>query len=212
MKATILSLILGSFAVIMTVGFDDQKPGVVPDGWTSAHTGKGAEKWTVEKDATAPSPPMVLKQSGDCSFSTCVKDDTSLLDGFVQMKFEPLSGKRDESGGIVWRYQDPKNYYVVRANALEDNVVLYKMENGKRSSLEIVGRKGGYGVKQKVEKNKWQTLRVEFVGDTFAVSFEGKEIFKVKDTTFTKAGKVGLWTKADSEALFDDFTYGKKKD
>ena len=212
MKATILNLLLGSFVAIMTVGFDDQKPGVVPDGWTAAHTGKGTEKWTVEKDATAPSAPMVLKQSGVCSFSTCVKDDTSLVDGFAEVKFKPLSGKVDESGGLVWRYQDPKNYYVVRANALEDNVVLYKMENGKRSSLPIVGRKGGYGVKAKVAKDKWQTLRVEFVGDTFAVTFEGKELFKVKDTTFTKAGKVGLWTKADSETLFDDFTYGKKKD
>jgi len=168
MKATILNLLLGSFVAIMTVGFDNQKPGVVPDGWTAAHTGKGTEKWTVEKDATAPSAPMVLKQSGVCSFSTCVKNDTSLVDGFAEVKFKPLSGKVDESGGLVWRYQDPKNYYVVRANALEDNVVLYKMENGKRSSLPIVGRKGGYGVKAKVAKDKWQTLRVEFVGDTFA--------------------------------------------
>jgi hypothetical protein len=204
-------MILGAFIAIMTVGFDDQKAGAVPDGWTAGHTGKGTPKWTVEKDATAPSAPMVLKQSGTASFPLCTKDDTSLVDGFAEVKFKPLTGKVDQAAGLVWRFADAQNYYVVRANALENNVVLYKMEKGKRSSLDIVGRKGGYGMKQKVANGKWQTLRVEFVGDTFAVSLDGKELFKVKDKTFTGAGKVGLWTKADSVTLFDDFRYGKKR-
>ena len=207
----ILQLILGAFITLMTVGFDDQKTGSIPEGWSAGVTGKGKSVWTVVKENTAPSQTMALKQSGTASFPLCVKNDTSLTDGYAEVKFKPVSGKKDQAAGILWRYKDTKNYYVVRANALEDNVVLYKMENGKRSSLEIVGRKGGYGVQQKVENGKWQTLRVEFVGDTFAVSLDGKELFQVKDTTFSKTGKVGLWTKADSITLFDDFTYGKKK-
>ncbi len=207
----LIPAIVAAFLTIMTVGFDDQKAGSVPDGWTIALTGKGTSKWTVEMDKTAPSAPMVLKQSGEGSFPICVKDDTSLVDGFAEVKFKPLTGKVDQAAGLVWRFKDENNYYVVRANALEDNVVLYKMEKGKRSSLDIVGRKGGYGVKQKVANGKWQTLRVEFVGDTFTVILDGKKLFQVKDETFKKAGKVGLWTKADSVTMFDDFSYGKTK-
>jgi len=208
---SIIPSIVAAFLTLMVVGFDDQKPGTVPAGWTVAMTGKGSPQWTVEKDDTAPSAPMVLKQSGTASFPLCVKDDTSLTDGFAEVKFKPLTGKEDQAAGIVWRYQDPKNYYITRANALENNVTLYKVEKGKRSSLDIVGRVGGYGVKQPVANGKWQTLRVEFIGDLFTVSLDGKKLFQVKDKTFTKAGKVGLWTKADSVTLFDDFTYGKKK-
>ncbi len=207
----ILQLALAAYMTIMSVGFDDQKAGKAPQGWTAGLTGKGTAVWSVEKDSTAPSPAMVLKQSGTASFPLCVKKDTALTDGYAQVAFKPLTGKIDQAAGIIWRFKDENNYYVVRANALEDNVVLYKVEKGKRSSLEIVGRKAGYGVSQAVANGKWQTLRVEFVGDTFAVSLNGKEIFRVKDETFTQAGKVGLWTKADSVTLFDNFTYGKKK-
>ncbi len=131
-------------------------------------------------------------------------------DGFVEVKFKPVSGKEDQAGGVIWRCKDKDNYYIARANAAEDNVVLYKTVNGKRSSLDIVGRKGGYGVKGKVASGQWHTLRVEFAGDKFTVTFNGKKLFDVEDTTFTEAGKVGLWTKADSVTLFDDFTYGSK--
>ena len=207
----IIPAIVAAFLTIMVVGFDDQKPGTAPTGWTVAMTGKGSPQWTVEKDKTAPSAPMVLKQSGTASFPLCVKDDTSLTDGFAEVKFKPLTGKKDQAAGIVWRYHDPNNYYIVRANALEDNVVLYKLEKGKRSSLDIVGRKGGYGLKANVANGKWQALRVEFVGDLFTVFLDGKKLFQVEDKTFSRAGKVGLWTKADSVTLFDDFTYGRKR-
>ena len=208
---SIIPSIVAAFLTLMVIGFDDQKPGAVPAGWTVTMTGKGAPSWTVEKDETAPSAPMVLKQSGTASFPIYVKDDTSLTNGFAEVKFKPLTGEEDQAAGIVWRYDDPNNYYVVRANALENNVVLYKVEKGKRSSLDIVGRDGGYGLKTKVANGKWQSLRVEFVGDRFTVFLDGKKLFQVKDGTFKAAGQVGLWTKADSVTLFDDFTFGKKK-
>jgi len=110
----------------------------------------------------------------------------------------------------VWRWRDADNYYVVRANALEDNVVLYKTVNGKRSSLQVKGRMFGYGVDSDVPAGKWSALRVEFTGKLFTVSFNGKQLFQVEDETFKDAGAVGLWTKADSVTLFDDFSFGTK--
>jgi len=191
-----------------TVGFDNAKPGQLPPHWTGTLTGAGVALWSVEPDDSAPSKPNVLKQSGKGKYPICIKDDTRLKDGFVEVKFKPVSGKEDQAGGVIWRVQDKDNYYVCRANALEDNVVLYKTVAGKRSVLDIVGRKGGYGVKEKVASAQWHTLRVEFQGNHFKVIFDGQHLFDVEDSTFTEAGKVGVWTKADSVTLFDDFSWG----
>jgi hypothetical protein len=191
-----------------TVSFDNAKAGKLPPHWTGTLTGTGAAKWSIEQDDSAPSKPNVLKQSGEATYPICVKDDTSLKDGFVEVKFKALSGKEDQAGGVIWRVKDKDNYYVCRANALEDNVVLYKTVAGKRSVLDIVGRKGGYGVKEKVAPTQWHTLRVEFQGNHFKVIFDGKHLFDVEDGTLTEAGKVGVWTKADSVTLFDDFSWG----
>ncbi|MCL4788430.1 MAG: hypothetical protein KJ070_16825 [Verrucomicrobia bacterium] len=194
-----------------TADFDSAKVGTLPTGWVAQITGTGEPKWSIEEDDSAPSRPSVLKQSAwtpKPSFPLCVKQDVSLKDGFVEVKFKPVSGTNDQAAGLVWRYRDPHNYYVVRANALEDNVVLYKVEQGKRKALDIVGRAGGYGLKEKVPPQQWSTLRVNFAGSRFAVHLNGKELFAVEDTTFPGDGQVGLWTKADSVTLFDDFQYG----
>ena len=109
---------------------------------------------------------------------------------------------------MCWRHAD--NYYVVRANALEDNVVLYKTVKGVRRSLDIVGRTGGYGVKDAVPAGQWHTLRVEFAGADFAVICDGKKLFKAKDATLAEAGQVGVWTKADSVTAFAEFSFGPR--
>jgi len=214
MKKSIFTLfamsVTTALAAAKTVNFDDMKTGAAPPGWTATQTGSGSGKWTVEKDESAPSKPNVLKQSGVATFPICIKNDANLKDGFVEAKFKPVSGKEDQAGGVIWRAKDSNNYYIARANALEGNVVLYKTLNGKRSSLDIVGRKGGYGVKEAVASGQWHTLRVEFAGNRFKLIFDGKHLFDVEDTTFTEAGRVGVWTKADSVTLFDDFTYGSK--
>jgi hypothetical protein len=199
-----------SVALADTINFDAAKPGGPPAGWTGTKTGKGEPKWAVVADDSAPSKPNVLKQSGEATYPVALKNDTSLKDGFVEVKFKPVSGKEDQAGGVIWRAKDADNYYICRANALEDNVVLYKTESGKRKSLDIVGRKGGYGVEAKVASGQWHTLRVEFAGNRFKVIYDGKHLFDVEDSTFTEAGKVGVWTKADSVTLFDDFSYGAK--
>jgi hypothetical protein len=185
-----------------TVNFDDLKTGAPPPGWTATKTGKGNPKWEVVADDSAPSKPNVLKQSGEATYPVCFKNDTSLKDGFVEVKFKPISGKEDQAGGVIWRCQDADNYYIARANALEDNLTIYHTIKGKRVSFKNVDTKVASGV--------WHTLRVEFQGNKFAVTFDGNKLIAATDDTFSDAGKVGVWTKADSVTLFDDFTYGPK--
>jgi hypothetical protein len=183
-----------------TVNFDDVKPGAPPPGWTATQTGKGDAKWEIVADDSAPSKPNVLKQSGEATYPVCIKGDTSLKDGFVQVKFKPVSGKEDQAGGVIWRCKDKDNYYISRANALEDNVTIYHTVHGKRSEKKRINTK--------VASGQWHTLRVDFKDHFFVVTFDGKKAFTWKDDTFKDAGKVGVWTKADSTTLFDDFTYG----
>ena len=189
-------------ATAATVDFDDFKAGAVPPGWTATQTGKGDPKWEVVADDSAPSRPNVLKQSGEATFAVCFKDDTSLRDGFVEVKFKPISGKEDQAGGVIWRCRDADNYYLARANALEDNVTIYHTIQGKRVSFKNISTKVASGV--------WHTLRVEFTGNKFVVSFDGKPVIEATDNSFADAGKVGVWTKADSVTIFDDFSYGAK--
>lgn len=184
----------------MSVDFDKTPTGQLPDGWVSGVTGPGSPKWSVEADATAPTKPNVLKQSGEGKFPWCVKKDVSIKDGFVEVRFKPISGNEDQAGGIVWRWQDGDNYYITRANALEDNVTIYHTVKGRRSAFK--------NVIKKVASNEWHTLRVDFTGNKFTVTFDGKVVIEATDDTFKEAGAVGVWTKADSVTLFDDFSFG----
>lgn len=194
-----------------TVTFDQAGAGSAPSGWTVAMTHQGgAPKWEVLRDESAPSTPNVLGQvSTDRTagrFPLAIWDRMSLKDGTVAVKFKAVSGAIDQGAGLVWRYRDANNYYIVRANALENNVVLYKVQNGERVSLAPKGAvSNAYGVKHSVPKQKWTSLAVIFHGNLFTVKLDGDKLFEVEDTTFTGAGKTGLWTKADSVIYFDDF-------
>ena len=209
--ATLLLLIGVNDMSNHAISFESNKIGVAPEGWTATLTGSGDPKWTVERDETVPSKSMVLKQSGRATYPLLLKNDSSIKDGFVETKFKAVAGSQDRAAGIVWRAKDANNYYVTRANALEDNVVLYKTVNGVRSPLDIVGRNGGYGTNVKVPANAWHSLRLDFKASRFIVSFNGKQLFEVEDSTFADAGKIGLWTKADSVTLFDEMSYGEAK-
>jgi hypothetical protein len=184
------------------VDFEKDQVGKAPAGWTATQTGTGAATWTVVQDSTAPSRPNVLKQSGVAAYPVCLKDDTNIKDGFVDVKFKSLSGKEDRAGGVVWRARDANNYYVARANALEDNVTIYHTINGRRTEKKRTN--------MKVAPNEWHNLRVDFQGSHFTVMLDGKKAIDWDDETFKDAGKVGVWTKADSVTLFDDFSYGTK--
>ena len=135
-KLLVITLGMTAFAAMAcaeTVNFDNLKTGAPPPGWTATKTGAGEAKWSVEGDPTAPSKPNVLKQSGQATFPVCIKDDTSLKDGYVEVKFKPISGKEDQAGGVIWRAKDSNNYYIARANALENNVTIYHTINGRRT-------------------------------------------------------------------------------
>src|SRR5438552_3812228 len=162
--------------------FETDVLGAAPKGWTATRTGKGDPKWTVEQDQTAPSKLKVLRQSGRATYPLLLKDDTNIKDGFIEVKFKAIAGSEDRAAGLVWRARDANNYYVVRANALEDNVVLYKTVNGVRSALDIFGRKGGYGVATPVPANRWHSLRIDFKGTRFRASYNGTQLFEVEDS------------------------------
>src|SRR5947199_4293870 len=118
--------ILASIALAQTDNFDNLNAGAPPPGWIATKTGSGAPKWTVEKDDTAPSKPNVLKQSGTATYPVALKEDGVVIrDGFAEVRFKAIAGSEDRAAGLVWRAQNANNYYAVRANALEDNVVLY---------------------------------------------------------------------------------------
>jgi 3-keto-disaccharide hydrolase len=200
--ASLAATLVAAVSSADTVNFDHLKTGAAPPGWTATQTGSGSAKWSVEKDDSAPSQPNVLKQSGEATFPVCIKNDTNLQDGFVEAKFKPIAGKEDQAGGVIWRVQDSNNYYIARANALEDNVTIYHTINGKRVGFKNINAKVTSGV--------WHTLRVDFEGNKFTVSFDGKKVIEANDESFKDAGKVGVWTKADSVTLFDNFTYGAR--
>jgi hypothetical protein len=196
-------------AAAQTVDFNKDKAGEPPKGFSTALTGQGkAGVWVVIKDDASPNQGNVLAQTdADATsyrFPLCVHDGITVKDAEISVKFKPVSGKKDQAAGIVWRYSDKDNYYIVRANALENNVVLYKVQNGKRQDLPLKSEGRTYGKKAKVPPGLWSTLRVTAKGNLFTVYLNSEKLYEVEDGTFAEAGKVGLWTKADSVTYFDD--------
>jgi len=196
----VLTSLLSTSVIAQTVNFDADAVGAAPSGWTCGVTGRGSPRWTVAVEPGAPSGTNVLRQSGSGTFPWCVRTGTSLSDGFVEVKFKPLTGREDQAGGLVWRWKDGDHYYVARANALENNVSLYYTEGGSRKTIRYVDAP--------VASGAWHTLRVEFVATRIAVSLDGKRYIDVEDSHIGGTGSVGVWTKADSVTAFDDFAYG----
>jgi hypothetical protein len=194
------------------IDFEGMAVGAPPEGFTLARTGKGGPgRWEVVAAADAPSGDKALAQtSTDATsfhFPLAVVEGFTAHDMDLSVHFRPVSGEVDRAAGLVWRYRDPDNYYIVRANALEDNVVLYKMEDGKRTDLDVKGAGRTYGVEAEVPKGAWSELRVIARGNLFTVYLNGRELFQVEDGTYREAGQVGLWTKADSVTRFDDLRF-----
>ena len=191
-----------SAAFAETINFDGDKPGALPAGWQQGVTGKGTPRWAVQADGGAPSKPNALYQSGSGAFPWCVMPKTAVENGFVEVRFKSISGREDQAGGILWRWKDGDNYYVARANALENNVSLYHTTAGRRITIKYVDAP--------VPSNVWHTLRVEFSGKRIKVMLNGKTYIELEDAHITGSGAVGVWTKADSVTAFDDFSYGSQ--
>jgi hypothetical protein len=210
MLAGLFLATISTSVAAQTQNFDNDEVGKAPKGFSTALTGEGKiGSWVIMEDKTAPRQPNVLGQTdmdvtNNC-FPVCIFDSLKVKDVDVSVKFKPEKGDLDQAAGIIWRYKDKDNYYLVRAHALENNVVLFKVEKGKRSDLPLKGIGRTYGKKTNVPSGQWSTLRVIAKDNLFEVYFNGVKLYEVDDNTFKGAGKAGLWTKADSYTLFDDF-------
>ena len=192
-----------------TYNFDKDAAGGLPTNFHAALTGSGAPgQWAVTADSSAPSQPNVLAQTSADStsyrFPLAIADEGSFRDLDLSVRFKTISGRVDQAAGLVWRLKDANNYYIVRANALEGNVVLYKVQNGKRTDLPVKGEGRTYGKKASVPSGQWNELRVTATGNLFEVHLNNQKLYEVEDSTFPEGGKVSLWTKADSVTHFDD--------
>jgi hypothetical protein len=172
-------------------GFDKDEAGKPP---TRAEVFGGT--WEVRAETDAPSPPNALCQTGSADFPAVRLGDKVYTDLTASVRFKPVSGKDDQAAGIIFRVQDANNYYILRANALEDNVILFRYASGSRSTL-----KEGTA---KVPSGQWQELKLEVEGNRFRGFLNGQLVVEATDDAYS-AGGVGLWTKADSVTCFDNF-------
>ena len=185
-----------------TFTFDADPVGSQPAGFEFARTGQGAEgKWVVRADKDKPSNHVLVQESADPTdyrFPLAVVKEGSYRDVTLSVRARPVSGEVDQGFGMVWRYKDANNYYITRCNADEDNCTIYHTVKGSRRPFQ--------NKPVKVAKNSWHTLKLEATGNHFAVWFDGTKVLDATDNAFKDAGRVGLWTKADSVIQFDDFT------
>ncbi len=190
------------------VDFERDLVGLPPSGFAYGHTKKVGKpgKWLIREEQGGKFLSQLEPDRSRSRFPVAVLQDVNATDVDVGVRFRPISGRIDQAAGVVWRYKDEDNDYIVRANARENNVVLYKVENGKRSDLPVKGEGRTYGKRAAVPAGQWSTLRVVAVGKLFEVYLNGNKLYDVEDTTFTATGKVGLWTTADSVTDFDDLT------
>jgi hypothetical protein len=188
--------------------FDKYAVNQLPKGWSQAFTGQGGTDWKVVEEAGNKVFAQLYSDNPNNHFNIAINDSISAKNMILTARLKGVKGGEDQGGGFVWRYKDKNNYYVVRANPLEDNVVLYKVENGKRTDLPLVDKGKTYGVKVPAMGNLWHTLKLDVNGNVFTVSFDDQVLFVVEDNTFSSAGKVGFWTKADAVTYFDDFEVG----
>ena len=185
----------------ISYSFDSETPGTMPAKFHSDRTGQGSDgKWAVMADPTAPSKPNVVAQTSadktDYRFPLLISDDGTFRDLELSVKFKAVAGVVDRAAGLVFRLQDANNYYIVRANALEDNYRLYHVIKGSRRQFA--------GADFKVTSGEWHELKLECVGNKIICYYDGQKKIEATDDTFKEAGKIGLWTKADSVTYFDD--------
>jgi hypothetical protein len=192
-------------AETVTVNFDKDEPGKPPTGFSFVLTGQGRPGiWVIRRDEPAHGNVLVQTDADttDYRFPVAFYNDFSAVDVTVSMEFKALSGKGDQGAGIVWRLRDKDNYYLTRCNALEDNCTIYHVIKGRRQAFQ--------NKSVKVASNVWHSLVLEATGDHFVVKYDGNQVLDARDQSFREAGKVGLWTKADSVIAFDNFTASGK--
>ena len=202
LPAVLSTAFLANSAETLKRDFESDVVGSAPSGFEFGRTGSGAEgQWVVRVEKGGGANHVLVQESADPTdyrFPVAVLKEGAYKDVTLSVRARPLSGQVDQGFGLVWRYKDANNYYVTRCNADEDNCTIYHTVEGRRRAFLNQG--------VKVAKNTWHTLKLEATGDRFLVTYDGRTVLDAKDETFKDAGKVGLWTKADSVIEFDDFT------
>lgn len=182
-----------------TITFAGAQPDALPQAFVSALTGSGMPgRWAVVEDASAEGNRALAQLSEDRTdnrFPLAIYTPTFPGDLEVRIRFKAVSGAVDRAGDVALRLQDARNYYLARANALEDNVRFYRVTDGWREELA--------GANVKVTAGAWHTLSLWAQGSRFIVSFDGTVLIDARDETFSTPGQVALWTKADSVTRFD---------
>ncbi|MDQ6893960.1 MAG: hypothetical protein M3167_14910 [Acidobacteriota bacterium] len=182
--------------------FDGDAVGSPPAGFEFARRGPGAEsRWVVRADASKPANHVLVQESADPTeyrFPLAVVKEGNCGDVTLSVRARPVSGRVDQGFGLGWRYRNADNYYITRCNADEDNCTIYHVVDGSRRPFQ--------NHEVKVATNAWHTVKLEAAGDHFVVLFDGQKVLDARDRTFQNAGRVGLWTKADSVIQFDDLT------
>ncbi len=205
-KSSVVDKVETKAFIDTTFTFENCEVGKIPNGWTQYYTGRSdTTDWKIVDDGGNKVLAQLSKEDVGGHFNEVVFDGFKVKNVEMKVKIKAIKGKRDQGGGFVWRFIDANNHYIVRENPLEDNVVLYKMENGVRTDLPLIGKGRTYGVDVEPLGLDWNTLSVTVIDNIFTVYLNGKQLFQVKDETFKNAGKVGLWTKADAVSYFDDF-------
>ena len=196
---TILSVSSAFGAGPTTTKFDDMKVAQAPPRWLSGFLGeKGSPHWVVADDPSAVSPPHVLKQDGNAPCAWIVHPDLKLKDGRVEAQFKIEGGKEDPEAGVIWRFQNPRNYYYVRANSTENNVIFYRMVEGRKEEVKTI--------EVPVALGRWHRFKITFRGESIGIIYDGKEVIALNDGKFKQAGGVGLFSMADTVSAFDDFS------
>lgn len=187
---------------VVVLGFEDVPVDQLPEGWkVTATNQKGPlATWKVIEDKTAPSGKKVLamlspNHDSEVTFNICWTDYVLFRDGEIEISFKAIKGEQDQGGGPIWRYQDQNNYYIARANPLENNFRVYKVVNGDRTQLSSAN--------VEIVSGKWHTIKIINIGDKIQLFYNGEFYLEVQDSTF-KQGRIGLWTKADAVTAFDD--------
>ena len=185
----------------MTIDFSSMPIAAKPPGFTERLTGQGeAVCWQVLEDPSAPGGRVVAETSRDTAdyrFPLCIYDGVVAKDVEVSTRFKAVDGEVDQAAGVIVRAKDHLNYYVTRANALENNIRLYKVVAGVRRQIA--------GQNVEVTAGVWHTLSLKITGQVLEVAFDGQRVLEAQDATLREAGKVGLWTKADSLTHFANF-------
>jgi hypothetical protein len=179
------------------IDFQQAATGALPPGWTTALTGKGKPcRWEIVRDHGEKVLAQLSSETPDYRFNLAINQGLKYKNMEISVKFKGIRGHNDQGGGPLWRYQDASNYYVVRANPLENNFRLYKVVNGSRHMLKSANLP--------IDTGKWYTLKITMQGNHIVCYFNGKPLLKATDNTFSQAGKIGLWTKSDAVTFFKD--------